>query len=123
MVDNILKQINNLTAAELIEFQRKMGLTNDALVDVMERVAGVRDIEEYPYWDVDIHPDHIGTAQKIQAIKVIREVTGLGLKEAKEITDGNRPLPASRLSYQTKADLRQDLEAYGMRVKGLDLPF
>jgi large subunit ribosomal protein L7/L12 len=54
--------------------------------------------------------------KKIQVIKVVREASGLGLKEAKDLVESAPALIVSGLSPEAAAALRRDLEAAGARV-------
>jgi large subunit ribosomal protein L7/L12 len=55
-------------------------------------------------------------AQKIQVIKAVRELTGLGLKEAKDLVDGAPSNVKEGVSKQEAADIRAKLEAAGAQV-------
>ena len=88
--DEILDAISNLTVIELSEllsaFEEKFGVTAAAPVAVAAAGGGAAAAapaeEEKDEFDVVLTD---AGAQKIQVIKVVRELTSLGLKEAKEI--------------------------------------
>jgi len=92
--DDILEGIANLTVIELKElldaFEEKFGVTAAAPVAVAAVAAGggaaggAAAEEEKDEFDVILAD---GGAQKIQVIKVVRELTSLGLKEAKDLVD------------------------------------
>lgn len=56
-------------------------------------------------------------AQKIQVIKVVRAITGLGLKEAKEIVDGAPKTVKEGASKEEAEELKKELEGAGATVK------
>ena len=55
-------------------------------------------------------------AAKVKVIKVVREVTGLGLKEAKEVVDGAPKLLKEGVSKEEAEDIKTKLEAEGAKV-------
>jgi large subunit ribosomal protein L7/L12 len=59
--------------------------------------------------------DEIG-AQKIQVIKVIREITGLGLKEAKDLVEGAPKAVKENIAKDQAEDIKKKLEAVGAKV-------
>ena len=86
--DKMLEEIDSLTVVELSELvkgiEEKYGVTAAAVAAPAAGAAGEAAAEKT---DFTVVLKDAG-AQKFQVIKVIREVTGLGLKEAKEIADG-----------------------------------
>jgi large subunit ribosomal protein L7/L12 len=91
--EEILDGIAALTVIELKElldaFEEKFGVTAAAPVAVAvaggAAAGGAAAVEEKDEFDVVLTE---GGAQKIQVIKVVRELTSLGLKEAKDLVDG-----------------------------------
>ena len=90
--DEILESIAGLTGMELKElldaFDEKFGVTAAAPVAVAAAggaPAAAAEAEEQDEFDVILTG---AGAQKIQVIKVVRELTSLGLKEAKDLVDG-----------------------------------
>jgi large subunit ribosomal protein L7/L12 len=90
--ESILEEISNLTVIELKElldaFEEKFGVTAAAPVAVAAAGGGAAAApaeEEKDEFDVILTD---AGAQKIQVIKVVRELTSLGLKEAKDLVDG-----------------------------------
>jgi len=59
--------------------------------------------------------DEVG-AQKIQVIKVIREITGLGLKEAKDLVDGAPKPVKENIAKDQAEDIKKKLEAVGAKI-------
>ena len=87
--DKMLEEIDSLTVVELSELvkgiEEKYGVTAAAVAAPAAGGAAGEAAAEKSDFTVVLKD---AGAQKIQVIKVIREVTGLGLKEAKEIADG-----------------------------------
>ena len=103
--DTILEAIANLTVIELKElldaFEEKFGVTAAAPVAVAAAGGGAAAApaeEEKDEFDVILKE---AGAQKIQVIKVVRELTSLGLKEAKDLVDA---APKAILEKATKDD-------------------
>ena len=91
-IESILDEISNLTVIQLKElldaFEEKFGVTAAAPVAVAAAggaAAAAPAEEEKDEFDVILSD---AGAQKIQVIKVVRELTSLGLKEAKDLVDG-----------------------------------
>ncbi len=103
--DTILEAIANMTVIELKElldaFEEKFGVTAAAPVAVAAAGGGAAAApaeEEKDEFDVILKE---AGAQKIQVIKVVRELTSLGLKEAKDLVDA---APKAILEKATKDD-------------------
>jgi large subunit ribosomal protein L7/L12 len=123
-VEQIAEELNKLTLLEAAELskllQEKWGVSAAApmAVAAMPGVAagagaGAAAIEEKTEFDVIL-----GAAgeKKIQVIKVVRELTGLGLKEAKDLVDG-APKPVKEKVTKAEAeDMKKKLEEQGATV-------
>jgi large subunit ribosomal protein L7/L12 len=119
---DILDAIASMTVLELSEllkeFEEKFGVTAAAPAAAAPAAAGgaapAEAEEEKDEFDVVL----LGAgAQKIQVIKVVREITKLGLKEAKDLVDG---APKPVLEKANKADsekAKAELEAAGASVE------
>lgn len=87
-VDELLESIDSLTVVELAELvksiEEKYGVSAAAVAAPAAGAAGVA-AEEKSAFNVVLKD--VGS-NKIQVIKVVRDVTGLGLKEAKDLVDG-----------------------------------
>ena len=90
-VETVFEQLGSMTVLELVELKKKIedewGITAAAPVAAAApgAVAGaVEAVEEKTAFDVVLKA---AGQQKIQVIKVVRAVTGLGLKEAKDVVD------------------------------------
>src|SRR5271154_4815470 len=107
-VDTVFDQLGSMTVLELVELKKKIedewGITAAAPVAVAAPGAGAAGPaeaeEEKTSFDVVLTG---AGAQKIQVIKVVRAVTGLGLKEAKDLVDG-APQPVKEGVNQEEAD-------------------
>ncbi len=89
VVNEIVEKIASLTAMELADLskaiQDKFGVTPMAPVAAMAAPTAAAAVEEKTAFDVVLNA---AGDKKIQVIKVVRELTGLGLKEAKDLVDG-----------------------------------
>lgn len=89
--DQIIEAIKNMTVLELNELvkacEEEFGVSAAAPVAVAGAVAGGEAGGEEEKSEFDVVLAEIG-AEKIKVIKAVREITGLGLKEAKEVVDG-----------------------------------
>ena len=122
-VDTIFEQLGNMSVLELVELKKKIedewGITAAAPVAVAAPGAASGDgaaaaVEEKTSFDVVLES---AGAQKIQVIKVVRAVTGLGLKEAKDLVDG-APNPVKEGVTQEEADsIKAQLEEAGAGVE------
>ena len=120
-VDEILESIGSLTVLEAAELKDKMeekfGVTAAAPVAVAGGGAGAgAGAEEEEQTSFDVILTGIGD-KKIQVIKVVREVTSLGLKEAKEVVD-NAPGPVREGVTKEEAEsIKAKLEEQGATVE------
>jgi large subunit ribosomal protein L7/L12 len=121
-VDTVFEQLGSMTVLELVELKNKIeeewGITAAAPVAVAAGGAvagdGAAAVEEKTAFDVVLTG---AGAQKIQVIKVVRAVTGLGLKEAKDLVD-SAPQPVKEGVAQDEADtIKGQLEEAGASVE------
>ena len=88
-IDELLESIDALSVAELAELvkgiEEKYGVSAAAVAAPVAGAAGAAAAEEKSEFNVVLKD--VG-ANKIQVIKVVRDATGLGLKEAKDLVDG-----------------------------------
>ena len=86
-INAMIEEVKSLTVLELAELVHALEETfgvSAAAAAVAAPAAGAAEVEEKTEFDVVLK--EIG-AEKIKVIKVVREITGLGLKEAKELVD------------------------------------
>jgi large subunit ribosomal protein L7/L12 len=118
--EEILDAIANMTVLELSElltaFEEKFNVTAAAPVAVAA-VAGpgaaAAEVEEQSEFDVIL--DNAG-ANKIQVIKVVREITKLGLKEAKDLVDAAPKAVVEKVSKEEADKAKAELEGAGANV-------
>ena len=119
-VDTIFEQLGTMTVLELVALKNKIeeewGITAAAPVAVAAAgaPAGEAAAEEKTSFDVVLTA---AGGQKIQVIKVVRAVTGLGLKEAKDLVD-SAPKAVKEGIAQDEADsIKAQLEEAGASVE------
>jgi large subunit ribosomal protein L7/L12 len=119
-VDTIFEQLGSMSVLELVELKKKIedewGITAAAPVAVAAAGGGgaAPEAEEKTAFDVVLTE---AGQQKIQVIKVVRAITGLGLKEAKDLVD-SAPKPVKEGVNQEEADsLKAQLEEAGAGVE------
>ena len=122
--DEILDAIGNMTVLELSElveeFKTKFNVTI-AAAPVGAAPAGggaggaaVPAVEEQTEFTVNLKE---AGAKKIQVIKVVRELTGLGLKEAKDLVDGAPQAVKAGVTKEEAATMKAKLEEQGAVVE------
>jgi large subunit ribosomal protein L7/L12 len=120
-VDTVFEQLGSMTVLELVELKNKIeeewGITAAAPVAVAAAGGGgggEAAAEEKTAFDVVLTG---AGQQKIQVIKVVRAITGLGLKEAKDLVD-SAPKPVKEGVAQDEADsIKAQLEEAGAEVE------
>ena len=120
-IDQVLDLIGNMTVLELSELKKKyedkFGVTAAAPMMAMPMGGGggaAAAVEEKTEFDVVL----TGAGdKKIQVIKVVRELTGLGLKEAKDLVDGAPKTVKEKVSKAESADMKAKLEEQGATVE------
>ena len=122
--DKLVEQLGGMTVLDLVELKNKLeeewGVTAAAPVAVAAAGApaaggdGAAAAEEQSTFDVVLNE---AGGQKIQVIKVVRAITGLGLKEAKDLVDG-APNPVKEGLAKEEADsIKGQLEEAGATVE------
>ena len=110
-----IKELSVLELNELVKAcEEEFGVS--AAAGVVVAAAGAGDAaaaEEKTEFDVEL--TDVG-ANKVKVIKVVREATGLGLKEAKEVVDGAPKVVKAGVSKEEAEDLKTKLEAEGAKV-------
>ena len=118
-IDQLVGEIEALTlkdAAALVkELEGKFGVTAAAPVAVAAAGAGAAPAEEKTEFDVVLAS--VPADKKIGAIKVVRELTGLGLKEAKDLVDGAPKTIKEGVSKDEAAKIKKSLEDAGSTVQ------
>ncbi len=104
-------------AALVKDIETEFGVTAAAPMMAMAPGGGgaaAEAVEEKTEFDVILK--EVG-AQKLEVIKVVREVTGLGLKEAKELVDGAPKPVKEKTSKEDAASIKTKLEEKGAKVE------
>jgi large subunit ribosomal protein L7/L12 len=118
--DDLIDAISEMSVLELSELVKaledKFGVTAAAPVAAAATAtaAPAAEVEEQSEFTVTLAS--FGT-DKIQVIKVVRELTGLGLKEAKELVDGAPKPVKENVSKEEAATIKSKLEAAGAVVE------
>ncbi len=122
-IDEIVEAIGNMTLLEVAELVKKLeekfGVSASAMVAAPAAVAAAgaptaAPAEEKTEFDVILKA---AGANKINVIKVVREITGLGLKEAKDLVEG-APKPVKEgVSKEEAEQIKKKLEEAGAQVE------
>ena len=118
--EELLETFGNMTVVELSEFveafKTKFNVTAAAApVMAMPGAAGAEEAAAEEQDEFDVVLESFGS-KKIQVIKVIRQITSLGLKEAKELVD-KAPSPVREAASKDEAeDIKSKLEEVGATV-------
>ena len=109
-----IKEMSVMELNDLVKAcEEEFGVSAAAGVVVAAAGAGEAAAEEKDEFDVEL--TEVG-ANKVKVIKVVREVTGLGLKEAKEMVDGAPKVVKEGASKAEAEDIKTKLEAEGAKV-------
>ena len=109
-----IKELSVLELNDLVKAcEEEFGVSAAAGVVVAAAGAGEAAAEEKDEFDVEL--TEVG-ANKVKVIKVVREVTGLGLKEAKAVVDGAPKVMKEAASKAEAEDIKTKLEAEGAKV-------
>ena len=109
-----IKELSVLELNELVKAcEEEFGVSAAAGVVVAAAGAGAAAAEEKTEFDVEL--TEVGP-NKVKVIKVVREVTGLGLKEAKDVVDGAPKVVKQGASKEEAEDVKAKLEAESAKV-------
>ena len=113
----IIEVIKGLSVLELNDLvkacEEEFGVSAAAGVVVAAAGAGAAAAEEKTEFDVELTE---AGDQKVKVIKVVREITGLGLKEAKEVVDGAPKVVKEGASKEEAEEIKKKLEEVGAKV-------
>jgi large subunit ribosomal protein L7/L12 len=121
-VDTVFEQLGTMTVLELVELKNKIeeewGITAAAPVAVAAggAVAGGGEAAAEEKTSFDVMLTEAG-GQKIQVIKVVRAVTGLGLKEAKDLVDSAPSAVKEGVNQEEADSIKAQLEEAGASVE------
>ena len=109
-----IKELSVLELNDLVKAcEEEFGVSAAAGVVVAAAAEGGAAAEEKDEFDVELVS---AGASKVKVIKVVREITGLGLKEAKELVDGAPKVVKEDVSKAEAEEIKTKLEAEGAEV-------
>lgn len=109
-----IKELSVLELNDLVKVcEEEFGVS--AAAGVVVAAAGGEGAAEEEKTEFDVELTEVGP-NKVKVIKVVREVTGLGLKEAKDVVDGAPKIVKEAVDKATADDLKTRLEAEGAKV-------
>jgi len=117
--EEILEAVSNMTLLEVADlvkmFEEKFGVSAAAPVAVAgAAVAGpAEEVEEQTEFDAILES---AGDKKIQVLKVVRELTGLGLKEAKEVVDTTPKAIKEKITKEEAESIKAKIEEQGGKV-------
>ena len=118
--EEILDAIASKTVLEISELikmmEEKFGVTATAAVAVAGPAAGAAAAPAEEKTEFNVVLAEVGS-NKIAVIKVVREVTGLGLKEAKDLVEGAPKAIKEGVSKEEAEELKKKIEASGAKVE------
>ena len=110
-----IKELSVLELNDLVKAcEEEFGVSAAAGVVVAAAGADGAAAEEKTEFDVELTE---AGANKVKVIKVVREVTGLGLKEAKDVVDGAPKVVKEGASKEEAEDIKKKLEEAGAKVE------
>ena len=116
--EDILEAVGNLTVMELNDlvkaFEEKFGVSAAAVAVAAGPAAGGAAAEAKTEFDVILAS---AGDQKVGVIKVVRAITGLGLKEAKDLVDDAPKTLKEGVSQAEADDIKKQLEEAGAKVE------
>ena len=116
-IEEIIAAVEELTVLELNDLvklaEEKFGVS--AAAGVVVAAAGGEGAAAEEKTEFDVELTEVGP-NKVKVIKVVREVTGLGLKEAKDLVDGAPKVVKEAADKATADDIKAKLEGEGAKV-------
>lgn len=124
-IATIIEELKTLTLVEAVELVKQIETTFDidasvsaspvmAVVPSANTVGPVETIEEKTSFDVSL--SEVPADKKIAILKIVRNVTGLGLKESKDIVDNVPKLLKEGISKEESETIKKEVEAAGGKV-------
>ena len=109
-----IKELSVMELNELVKAcEEEFGVSAAAGVVVAGPAAAAEEVEEKTEFDVEL--TEVGP-NKVKVIKVVREATGLGLKEAKDVVDGAPKVGKEQVSKAESDERKAKLEEQGAKV-------
>lgn len=114
-VIDLISEMSLLEVAELVEaMEEKFGVSAAAPVAVAAAPAAAEEKEEKTEFDVVLNS---AGEKKINVIKIVREITKLGLKEAKDLVDSAPKMVVEKVSKEEAESVQKKLEEVGASVE------
>jgi len=118
--DDILEAISNMTVIEVVDLisamEEKFGVSAAAAVAVAAPAGGGEAAPAEEKTEFDVVMSSFGS-NKVSVIKAVRGVTGLGLKEAKELVEGAPTTVKEAVSKDEAEEIQKKLEEAGAKVE------
>ena len=121
--DDILSAIEAMTVLDLSELVKaledKFGVSAQSVVAAVPAAGVAASVDEeaaVEQTEFDVNLKSAG-AQKIQVIKVVRTITALGLKEAKDLVDGAPSMVKEKITKEEAENIKKQLEEVGAEVE------
>lgn len=119
VVEELLEKISNLTLVEASELKKaleeKFGVTAAAPMMMAGAAPVAEAAKEEEKTEFDVELTETG-ASKLNVIKVIRELTGLGLKEAKDLVESAPKIVKEQVSKAEAEEIKKKLEDQGAKI-------
>lgn len=119
-VDELVEVIGSLTLLEAADLKKKMeetfGVTAAAPVAFAAAAPGAAAAAVEEKTEFDVVLTAVGD-KKIEVLKIVREVTGLGLKEAKDLVDSAPKALKEKVKKEEAEDMKKKIEAAGAKVE------
>ena len=119
-IAKMIEEIKGMTVMELNDFvkaiEEEFGVSAAAMAVAAPAAGGAAAPAAEEKTEFDVVLKEVGD-QKIKVIKVVREITGLGLKEAKEIVDGAPKTLKEAVSKEEAEDMKAKLAEVGAEVE------
>lgn len=119
-ITNLLEEVKNLTVLELSELvkalEEEFGVSAAAPIAVAAAPVAGEETEAAEKTEFNVELKAAG-ANKIQVIKVVREITGLGLKEAKALVDGAPGVIKENVAKDDAEEMKKKLTEAGAEVE------
>lgn len=118
-IEKLVEEISSLTLVEAAELKKaledKFGVSAAAPVMMAAAPAAAEAPKEEEKTEFDVELTEVGD-KKLNVIKVIRELTQMGLKEAKDLVEGAPKIVKEQCSKEEAADIKKKLEEAGAKV-------
>lgn len=121
-IEKVIAEVEQMTVLELADLvkalEEKFGVSASAPMAMMAAMpaAGAETVQEEEQTEFDVILKDAGP-KKIQTIKVVRQITSLGLKDAKDLVDAAPSTVLTAVPKETAEDVKAKLEAEGAVIE------